>query len=169
MGLKGQKRDTSRDADICRRFKNGETHKQIGDDYGVCRERIRQILKRYGLTHENGGFYKKSAKKKAAEQRARDNKFLVWWGCTRAERALIPKDVQKAFKDKKRNVTTLGMEWSITLPEYWAIWQASGYWEVMSAGDYGMSRKNNKKPWTKNNVHITTAYERTMKRYGCYK
>jgi len=49
--------DTSRDADMCDRYKSGQTLQTIGDVYSVTRERVRQILSRYGLTGKSGGQY----------------------------------------------------------------------------------------------------------------
>ena len=40
----GKNLDTSRDSDMIERYRKGETLKQIGDSYGITRERVRQIL-----------------------------------------------------------------------------------------------------------------------------
>lgn len=41
--------DTKRNANIISRVKAGETYQAIADDYGICRERVRQIAKRAGM------------------------------------------------------------------------------------------------------------------------
>jgi hypothetical protein len=45
----------SRNAEICRRYKAGETMEHVGESYGISRERVRQILGRAGVRSRRGG------------------------------------------------------------------------------------------------------------------
>ena len=44
-----------RDWDIVERYKSGQTLAAIGIVYGITRERVRQILKKNGITRMDGG------------------------------------------------------------------------------------------------------------------
>jgi|GEM_PF-2194643 len=50
------KRDnTERDGNICVLFKSGRTLISIGEQFGLCDERVRQIVRKAGLTVADGG------------------------------------------------------------------------------------------------------------------
>jgi len=46
-------RNYEREADMLRRYAQGETMQEIGDDFGLSRERVRQILKRLNVTADD--------------------------------------------------------------------------------------------------------------------
>ena len=84
--IKGTNIDTSRDADMCERYKKGETLKVIGESYGVCRERVRQIIDRYGLNGSDGGKTIIAKQKVCANYRDKDElaneRIIKKYGCT---------------------------------------------------------------------------------------
>lgn len=57
--LERRNRNIQRDCLILIAYKSGQTLQEIGDKYGISRERIRVIIKKYGLTKKDGGIHKK--------------------------------------------------------------------------------------------------------------
>lgn len=51
--------DKARNDKIVEKFKNGMTLEAIGDEYGVSRQRIQQILQANGLSRASGGLHKR--------------------------------------------------------------------------------------------------------------
>lgn len=46
-----------REIEMANRYKSGETLQEIANDYGITRERVRQLLKRVGITGSSLGRY----------------------------------------------------------------------------------------------------------------
>lgn len=61
---------SGRNDEITRRFQAGESLEQIGADFGITRERVRQIVKRRGLTGKDGGRHVRA-------QRAQQERLVV--------------------------------------------------------------------------------------------
>lgn len=49
------KRNLEREAVICTLYQEGKTLQEVGDVFGLTRERIRQILRRAGISKAAGG------------------------------------------------------------------------------------------------------------------
>jgi len=62
----------------------------------------------------------------------------------------------RAFQTQRKNARARGIEWRLTLLEWWAIWQNSGNWEQrgLGQGKYVMSRIGDKGPYAAGNVFI---------------
>lgn len=53
-----------------------------------------------------------------------------------------------------------GIEWKLTLPEWWAIWEESGHWHQRGIGrGYMMCRKGDVGPYEVGNVFIAPGFE----------
>lgn len=61
-----------RDAEIAERFKNGENQIELAKVFNLTRQRVSQILGRFGLSREDGGQTLQLARKR--EQQAIDDK-----------------------------------------------------------------------------------------------
>jgi hypothetical protein len=79
-------------------------------------------------------------------------------GCTVEQRRSIPKKACIAFSDQKRESKRRGIEWKLTLWEWWTIWQESGKWELRGRckGNYVMCRIEDLGPYARANVYIAT-------------
>lgn len=67
------------------------------------------------------------------------------------------------FHRQVHHAKTRGIQWLLTFDEWWAIWQASGKWEMRgrSSGDYVMARRGDVGPYSKENVFICLGSENT--------
>src|SRR5690349_18542152 len=65
----------------------------------------------------------------------------------------------RAFQHQRFRAGKRGIEWQLTLPEWWAIWKASGHWEDRGKTrlGYQMCRKGDKGPYAVGNVYIGPA------------
>lgn len=160
-----------RDAEMVLLYRKGKTLAQIGRKYGVTRERVRQLLARFGLSAEDGGcairtFLKTrdSAKSGAAQQAAREALHFARWGMPReAVNALSPfkrsdsRHPTYKFRSQKSNAAKRGIEWRMTFAEWWRVWQESGKWEQRGRGEgYCMARWADDGPYSVENVYICT-------------
>lgn len=153
-------------------YKAGKTLEEIGQLYGLTRERVRQIISKYhGITALDGGncIRAKSRQERAA---ARKNaRYLAKYGCTFADwqdMVRVGKEMRAAGKGRYRsptyafvsqrsNARARGIEWELTLLQWWTIWQASGKWDLRGRGQgYMMCRFGDAGSYSVGNVYIAT-------------
>lgn len=157
--------------DMASRYLAGETLQAIGDTYGITRERVRQVIKKVGLTGADSGRRlraKLREDERAAQVKARrDARTMKRYGCDydTANRInggqFFNKNGTpvKAFWNQKWSATyTRKIEWRLTLPEWYAIWEASGHLHERGRGrdGYCMARFNDVGPYAVGNVYITS-------------
>ena len=156
-------------------YRDGYTLEQIGAQYGITRERVRQLMtKHLGIRQEDGGHHKRSQRSRVARQSAKDGQYLKDYGCTfeqwRALRDIGHRMIADgrgrfqqplyAFNNQRNNAKARGIGWELTLWQWWSIWQASGHWEQRGRGQgYVMSRIGDVGPYAAGNVFIKTAAE----------
>lgn len=161
---------------IADRYRNGETLQQIGRDYGVSRERIRQIVTKQGCNSFSGGASVRALlnaihrpKSTKAEQAC-----MSVYGCSIDRRTEINAGLNVChkgspalrYREQRRNAIGRGIDWEITFPEWWSVWQESGNWEQRGRG-YGfcMARIGDTGPYSKDNVEIKTCAENSAESY----
>jgi hypothetical protein len=164
---------------ICQQYRQGKTLQQIGDIFGVTRERIRQLLRTWGIDSDTGGirvfaFAKAVAKRKEklSRRRLKQAKLEKMCGCSYETIVSLSrttpwtdiangiKSPAACFVQQRRNSINRGIEWKITLPEWWQIWEESGKWKQRGAGSgYGMCRLADTGPYSVDNVYIATGIE----------
>lgn len=153
-------------------YRAGYTLEQIGQQYGVSRERIRQLLKKLkGMNQFDGGMRVKAERTRAAKRQAKDASQLAKHGCTHdqwQELRRIGEEMMRqgkglyqtplrAFSNQRNNAIRRGVGWELTLWQWWCIWQSSGHWEQRGRGDgYVMCRKGDDGPYAADNVFIGT-------------
>lgn len=157
--------------DCKRRYLAGETLQQIGDAYGLTRERVRQILtKNYGIRRRDGGLAAKAAENERKRSAVKDAKYQEKHGCSyrqylsivREERRMKREGAHKyqlpraAYCLQRNNARTRGIGWELTLWDWWVIWQQSGKWAKRGRGlgGYCMCRRGDQGPYSKDNVFI---------------
>lgn len=140
----------------------GLTLQQIGDRYGVTRERARQIIKRHG-NGAMGGRRKVTIANKIRCEAERERLHIERFGCTRAERKAIKAvpNAWRAYQEQRHSAFNRGIEWALTLEQWWDIWEQSGHWPERGRGRdrYCMARVADTGGYVLGNVYITTMRE----------
>lgn len=144
-----------------------ETQEQIANTYGVSRERIRQILAIYNITSKDSPRVVRDRDKRAAREIARLGRFMPGCGCTMGELETIRSESREAirvYREFRHNVVTRKLPVELTLPQWWALWKASGKWAQRGRGHgYGIGRIDPRKGFTLDNVTITTGADQVRR------
>lgn len=154
-------------------YQEGYTLQQIGDQYGITRERVRQILtKHFGIRADGGGNHVRAVRKKEKRRQAKEAACLKKHGCTLAQfRSLLAvgREEQKngkpkyrtaiyAFRQQRQSAKRRGIGWQLTLWQWWTVWQESGHWSQRGRGQgYVMSRVGDVGPYALGNIFIQPA------------
>lgn len=145
-------------------YLDGATLAAIGKEYGITRERVRQLLtKYYGIRAPDGGCAERARRSKQRLDRKREARAQKSFGCSYREYQTIlnhPDRPTKAFWCQRRNATTREIGWELNLWQWWSIWQKSGHWPERGRGrGYQMCRLNDVGPYSVDNVYIATGVE----------
>ena len=162
-------------------FKKGWTLERIGQKYGLTRERVRQLMKKQGLTRKDGGqavqMEKARPAREAAAQRLKDKakvnarkRIKRVYGCSyelweelggreRKGRLYKPGTPISSFRGTRNQAELRNVKWTLTLEDWWGIWQKSGKWSQRGTKkeQYVMARINKKGLFSKANVRIVKA------------
>lgn len=154
-------------------YKAGKTLEQIGAEFGITRERVRQIIKKHhGLTAKHGGATKIAKDKRKKFYADRDARSMKKWGCPFSQYILL-RDAGKpvrAYHCQRQNAAARGIGWELNLWQWWTIWQDSGRWNERGRGrGYNMCRKLDQGPYSVDNVYIATATENIKDYWLCVK
>lgn len=180
------RRSVERELEMARLYAAGQTLQQIGEQFGMTRERVRQLIKRQGMSRNAGGAYKRSqanqAEKAAAAKARRDARTILYYGCAYAELVelnegelpCVASSNAGKYKQQKSNALTRGVPWAITFPQWLQVWHESGHWEDRGRrrDAYVMARRGDTGAYALGNVYITTLannvsdYQAALKRRG---
>ena len=152
-------------------YRSGKTFREIGDEYSLTRERVRQLLAKAGITSADGGRSvlkaRRDAESRQARRQARSDAYWVKTvGMTRKELLDIPAGMRKAYSNQRGHAINRGIPWELTLAEWLEIWKRSRKWSRRgrSAEAYVMCRIRYSEPFAPNNVCICTL--RKSSRFG---
>lgn len=152
-------------------YLQGRTLSEIGSEYGMTCERVRQIItKHFGRLRQDGGMALKTRKNKAQRLAALDAAALKRWGCTRQQYGVLQRMTKRlmangvsrertpigAYARQKCTAKTRGIEFHLSLWEWWTIWQKSGKWarRGRERGQFVMCRIGDEGPYAVDNVFI---------------
>jgi hypothetical protein len=141
----------------------GLTLESIGRHYGITRERVRQILRKagFGEVHKAFAIQRKGAKG-AAKQSQREAMCFAKYGVSLDDyRAIRETGASRAYGSQKVNARRRGIEFKLTLGEWWSVWSASGKYHLRGKGigHYCMSRIRDSGGYVVGNVHIQLCQE----------
>lgn len=141
-------------------YRQGSTLHEIGQRYGLTRERVRQILtEKFGVQRLVGGAHLRGELRESVTNAERERRYLTKYGCGYADwKVLSRTGVTTAYKYQRRSAKTRGIEYHLTLADFWKIWKDSGKWEFMGRGRgrYCLTRVNDKGPYAVGNVVVMT-------------
>ena len=151
------------------KYRAGRTLQEIGDDYGLTRERIRQLISDVGISAKDGGRAVRHKKRLADIAAELDKRYIKKYGCTRSQyRWLLnyergpkkPRGVVGAFSTQKHTASFRGIAWKLKLWDWWQIWEKSGRWKQRGRGQgFCMARRKDEGAYEIGNVYITSAIE----------
>ena len=161
--------DPQRTELICQMYGDGYTLQWIGNHFGVTRERVRQILTTEGIAcRRRGAKGRVSAsipKPKRQVGEWLDIRDFAAYGCNHAETTACNDGLPLSrrgspawlFRKQKENAQSRGIGWTLTLPQWVAIWRESGHFAERGNGGYVMARSGDVGPYALGNVYITTS------------
>jgi DNA-binding CsgD family transcriptional regulator len=157
-----------RDQKFIEMYKSGNTLFEIGIQFGITRERVRQRLNANGITGINGGASVKAASRTALREKANlerlDRRSIAIYGCTRNEmkdeRAKLTanenKNLERIYQQSRKKAQRSAIPWEITFPQFALLMKAD-------CGFYGRGKLNKvfrlvdpTKPYTIDNVAVMT-------------
>lgn len=147
-------------------YRSGKTLNDIGQQYGLTRERVRQLMtKFYGIRAPDGGIHKTAEVNRGKFEAKRNARSLRKWGCNFDQYVLL-RDMYKptrAYASQRQNAAKRGVGWELNLWQWWSIWQQSGKWAQRGRGQgYMMCRKGDLGPYAVDNVFIATGPENSL-------
>lgn len=145
----------------------GKTLAEIGDQYGITRERVRQLFKRaYGETPMSMRYIETAYKKVKNKHQYREQCALNYYGVSYDVVCSFGDPKQKgsipyAFRSQKNNAKHRGIAWDLSLVEWTDIWKRSGHLSERGQGKgrYVMSRIADQGGYSVGNVVIQTHSE----------
>lgn len=154
---------TERSQKMAALYKGGKTLEQVGAEFGVTRERVRQIISRQeGIQRRDGGIAKRADASRLERAARRDARHYATHGCSYAQYRWLLK-VKRAlprFNQQRFNAGRRGIGWELNLWQWWTIWEESGHWAERGRGQgYVMCRKGDVGPYAVGNVLIAKAIE----------
>lgn len=159
---------TQRTREMAILYQSGQTLKEIGDQYGVARERVRQLLEKFhGLSGKDGGQTITATLARAARLNKVEALHQLKWGCSRAQYQQIKSAGGTAcFTTFKNNANRFGYKLDLTLWQWWTLWQDSGHWNERGRGGrrYWMFRLRSAEPLSVDNYCIATGSEAMIRK-----
>ncbi len=156
-----------RDIRMAEMYLGGATYQAIGEEFGVTRERVRQLLKKYhGISFKDSPRPAQVAQRDEAKRSARRAAFEAriarLWGVPVAEWKALRKDgTVRRFEQHRKNAQYRGIEFRLTFAEWLQIWRDSGKLHLVGRGKgkYCMARRGDAGAYEIGNVDIKPTVE----------
>ena len=168
-------RDINRDNKIIDLYRSGITQGEIGKVIGVSRQRIDRILKRNSIAREDGGIFVAKRKREEEKEKKRNSMHMEKFGCSYFEYRCIlsirdsrGRPPQLCYRKQKDAAKRRKIQWKFNFYSWWKAWQKSGKWEErgVNYGEYVMGRRDDKGPYSEENIEIITCSENISNGYA---
>lgn len=152
-------------------FKSGLNAMEIGRQMGMADKTARRIIADHGIDYA-GEMKRRLEEKRAALQAKKalirpntnEKRANSTYGCTYEQLVAIVGPVKpfqtraaEAYRNQRNAAKSRGIEFRMTFPEWWQVWQDSGKWELRGRGQgYCMARNLDAGPYAVGNVYICT-------------
>lgn len=169
---------SERNQQIVSLYKEGKTLEEIGLQFCITRERVRQVIQKTapGIS---GGAAVRAVSNQIEDARLRlismNARCMDSYGCDyETARRLndglnftAPKCRALAYNNQKRDASARGIEFRLSFPEWIEIWERSGKWMERGRGRnrYCMARHGDTGPYAVGNVYITTNAQNAAESY----
>lgn len=172
MAAQSPMKPSERVGQIIALYAQGKTLQEIGDQFLVTRERIRQILAKAGVGRNDGGQHAKSIFRSLAKKAQKDKRCVAKYGMNFDQvRSIQKSELDKpfsaratiAYSQQKKNAHQRGIQFNLTFSEWWSVWQQSGKWNERGKGadKYVMARFGDEGAYEIGNIYITTLSKNT--------
>ena len=162
----------ARRAKMAEMYRQGITLAKIAAQFGMTRERVRQIISVAGMSGDNGGARVVADARKKSADLAREARCLAKYGLPIAVVRQLRKDrVTYAFQAQRQSAFNRGIAWGLSFAQWFAVWQASGKLHLRGRGNgkYVMSRMSDDGGYELGNVHIQLATENSQEAVAKWK
>jgi DNA-binding transcriptional regulator GbsR (MarR family) len=149
--------DLERAEKMASMYRQGIVLEKIGEHFGITRERARQVLRKIGVTAQEGGACKLAEHNKAAIIAKRNLRTMTKWGLKYGEMKARRKDgTLTAFIQQRNSSGSRGIVWRLSFAEWLDVWLQSGKMALRGRGkdNYCMSRIKDEGGYVLGNVHI---------------
>ncbi len=155
----------TRNETICVLYRDGKTLAEIGETYGISRERVRQLVA--GIHRREGGQAVRSARRAEHMAALANTQSRLKWGCDWDQYRAIRGKPSIAWCRHRQTARARGIAFELTLWQWWTIWQESGHWDERGNGaeKYAMCRFNDVGPYAVGNVYIATNSQNSKDRF----
>lgn len=161
---------SERTAEMIELFKSGYTLTEIGVQYAITRERVRQLVRRHCGKEGCGMSIRSAARRKAVakvRQEKREARILRTRGMSAEQwdqlRRKYPNEWRwffKAFTNQRNAAGRDKHPWRLTFAQWFSIWEASGKLAERGRGDgYVLGRIDQAGPFEMGNLAIRTQSE----------
>lgn len=143
-------------------YRQGLTLEKIGQHFDLTRERVRQILRKMGVTASHGGQSLVAASKQQHKRAGVEARSLAKWGISFDEMKLHrAAGLVLAYTEQRRNSKQRGVTWGISFAQWLAVWNESGKLSLRGRGKgrYVMSRIKDTGGYVMGNVHVQLSTE----------
>lgn len=156
-GLNSSNRGSARIARIraaamAEMYTGGKTLVEIGREYGISHERVRQIISKMGVSGADGAWSIRNAKRRAERAAITNARYMAKSGCTREQWLQIPRNMRHQCWRKRGQVTYEygAQNWAMTQWEYYLEVKKAGV--EIARGGIGMTRIDRDRPFAPGNV-----------------